>query len=333
MHPRQSPLSARVARVDVVLPSLDRDVPARDVHTLIVDGKDRSNLPAPSPTTLGDADFCTLVASCPSLRVLTLQTWHFDAVRAPLRGQLVPTFSRLAVLRIGSGMDAMLEVSGFFELLSILPALKVLEFGFISLPEDLDIDDSALAAYVQALPAPACSLTHVVVGDDACIDFQYYPQLFSKSHDTLEHLEVHWTFDPVVGDNLRDALVHCTCLRHLTLHGNNFSTASILAVCPQLQALSLTSVPTPDEMKVLRSPLRSLEIAHCYGGTAARFLNASWDRLRVIIPDNPALAVISFHLFRAAVPRECVGYLELRRVCRERRILLSMAPWPRVFPL
>ncbi|EJD41784.1 hypothetical protein AURDEDRAFT_169219 [Auricularia subglabra TFB-10046 SS5] len=265
-----------------------------------------------------DEAFAALVSRCPNLCALYLRSWHFDSVQPHLLSQC--SFSRLTSFFIG--WNATLTVPGFFALLSMMPALKTLGIGAVD-PEGTSDSDDAVVTDNDLAP-PACSLTHLIVSDDWDINFPHYVHLLSRSHDTLEHLELHWIYGEQVADGLVAALERCTRLCHLTLIGNDFPNKRIIAASATVSSLTLVAPPTDAEFAALRAPLRALEFANCYVHDPEDFIDAAWEQLRGRVPQAPALESIKFSLMRDPVVRETDGYREMRRVCKERRIHLSL---------
>ncbi|EJD40908.1 hypothetical protein AURDEDRAFT_170100 [Auricularia subglabra TFB-10046 SS5] len=273
------------------------------------------------PNKCDDETFVALVACCPNLRALHLRRWNFTSVRPHLLSQC----SFLTLTSFFIGAQSMLTVAGFFGLLAVMPALKRLGLGRVEGGYDSDSGSGEERPDEEKFATPACSLTHLVVSDDWNIGFWHYGHLLSRSHDTLEHLELHWIFDDSVGDAVADALARCTRVRHLTLIGNDFANERIIAACPTVCSLELVVPPSDAEAAAMRAPLRSLELVNCYVNDPESFIDAAWERLRERLPMAPALSMIGFRLMRTrrSGARETEGLRKLRKACKERRILLS----------
>ncbi|EJD40906.1 hypothetical protein AURDEDRAFT_127438 [Auricularia subglabra TFB-10046 SS5] len=206
-----------------------------------------------------------------------------------------------------------------------MPALKRLWMGRVEGDYNSDSDAEIVRTADDNLASPACSLTHLVVGDDWNINFWHYQLLLSRSHDTLEHLELHWIFDESVGDAVAGALERCTRVRHLTLIGNDFTNERIIAAAgATVSSLTLVMPPSDEEAAAMRAPLRTLELVNCFSSEPESFIDGAWARLRNRLPLVPALSRIRFTLMRRPVEQETEGLRELRKACKERRIRLSM---------
>lgn len=272
-----------------------------------------------------DEYFAALVAHCPNLVALHLRMWNFDSVRPHLLAEC--SFPRLGSLTISC--EATLTVAGFFGMLSLMPALKRLWLGRVEgeYASDNDSNDSPVREPDANLATPACSLTHVVVGDDWSINFWHYEHLLSRSHATLEHLELHWIYDESVGDAVARALERCTRVHHLTLIGNDFTNERIIAAAgATVGSLTLVYPPTDAEFAVMRAPLRALELVNCYVADPESFVASAWEKLRDRLPTAPMLRRIRFSLMKRPVSPEAEGLRKLRKACKERRIVLSLHP-------
>ncbi|KZV95987.1 hypothetical protein EXIGLDRAFT_765679 [Exidia glandulosa HHB12029] len=293
--------------------------------------------------------FARILLQCPNVRSLSLHEWKFKRISTSHIQQFAAqsTFSCLTCLVIG--FKGALASSSLFALLSAMPSLSILRIGYVedhlddSDDEDGDTkrEETRNARQSESFATPACSLTRLLVLDDWGINFMHYRLLLSKSHDTLEHLELSWIFDwgsdsdsdtdvvrPVDIENaILQAIAPCSRLRNLAIVGSDFTATRLIAACPNLQRLSLERAPSDEEIAALPHigrTLRELYLLHCtgagYGGDG--FIGVHWPALERFLPSLPALRTLRFIGRGAAAEKSPLSYPLARAECERRCIQL-----------
>ncbi|EJD48131.1 hypothetical protein AURDEDRAFT_162603 [Auricularia subglabra TFB-10046 SS5] len=280
-----------------------RAVNSNDVRTIIV-SEARAH---PESERIDEALLADILAECRNVNRLDLDRWTFNRVSdASIRRAAVGSLGRIKELIVGARGSLMTPT--LFSLLAAMPSLQSLELNSILDPPE---------PTPGPVPTPSCSLASLAVIDDWGIDFKHYAHLLCNSHDTLEHLELHWVLSPEIEPFVLEGLKSCRVLRDLVLLGNQFNYAKILSLCPQIRCLTLIDPPSDDEMAALCAPLRELRLIHCTPETDAGIIADHLPQLRDLLPRLPALGTI--RVVSGSVQRDD-AYRELRLLCARQRL-------------
>ncbi|EJD48147.1 hypothetical protein AURDEDRAFT_162618 [Auricularia subglabra TFB-10046 SS5] len=257
--------------------------------------------------------FTDILVVCRNVRRLDLDRWAFKTITVANIRRLaaIGSLSGIETLSIGQGP---LSSRTLFSLLSLMPALKHLEL--------LSVFDASHDSPIEQepFPTPACRLRHLFLYDDWGIDFPHYAHLLCNSHDTLEHLELHWVSDPSIGECVTEAVSACRSVRDLVLIGNNFDSSSIIPLCPRIRRLMLIEPPTDEENAALRAPLRDLRLVHCTPASDSGVIADHLPRWRVLVPQLRTLRSMS--VLSHSIQRDD-SYHKLHRLCAQQRVRLD----------
>lgn len=280
-----------------------RAVNSDHVRTVIVS----ETIYLPNSECIDAALFADVLAECRNVQRLDLDHWTFRTLSdAHLRRAEAGSLCHIKELIVGG--RGRLTAHALFSLLAAMPALQSLELCCV-------FDFPELEG--QPFPTPSCQLTSLVVIDDRSIDFRHYAHLLCNSHDTLEHVEVHWVFDPEVGPHLAAGLISCRALRDLVLIGNKFDYVDILSSCRMLRCLTLIYAPSDEEISVLQAPLRELRLIHCLWTSDDGVIVEHLPQLRGLLPRLPALGTV--RVVSRSVEKDD-AYDELRQLCVRQRL-------------
>ncbi|KZV83652.1 hypothetical protein EXIGLDRAFT_728089 [Exidia glandulosa HHB12029] len=262
------------------------------------------------------------------LRQLSLVGWEEEGV-TPLAFRTLATyglFTRLVSLHVGWPGPERLLLSAFFALLSATPALQTLRFGSVE-PDYDDESNPGVPKDASLFPKPICRLKTLAVCDDVGIDFAEYDHLLSSSHDTLQSVELSWTFDSGLGPVIAAALQKCTRVRTMELIGNGFFHEDIIAACPNVDCLILEETPTLAEQRALKRPLRELRLVHCRTGGVSDFIRKRKDALETFLHSTSSLRKVALWMTPSdPIPKDMpVEYNALRETCRALRVRIELA--------
>lgn len=264
--------------------------------------------------------FTELLLPCTNLQSLYCDEVDFANIYIGTVNRLAQrqSFDHLLVLHITT-FEIQLSVVTLFRLLSTMPSLRALTVGVVVDGKD----DAAL------LPDPACRLREFRVDVTSCMSFVHYSKLLSKSHDTLQCLELSWTqyADELDTEDVVQAVVQAItpCSRLHSLEIIDYVLPQhldrIIAACPRIQRLGLKYPPLPEEIAALPhdgKTLVQLDLVD-FRGQVRESMVSSLRELQWLMPALRTLRIVSNDDPNERWP---VDYPLLYTECAKRRVNL-----------